>query len=118
MYTGWRNSSPDNLILLAAAPRTDVFRETEVDTPGLSHGTYWYYSPDTSIGFSAYPNIYQTPCDDPQTQDDTQRLCWHANETPGYLSWGWRLGSIDHLNTDLWNGNNGSLYTRAIYQHN
>jgi len=119
MYTGWENSSPNNLILLAAAPRSDVFRETLKDTPGLSNGTYWYYLPGTSIGFSAYPDINQTPCDDPQTETetDTKRLCWHAYADSSHLSEGWRLGSIYRLGY-TGDSQDGNLYTRAIYQHN
>jgi alpha-tubulin suppressor-like RCC1 family protein len=81
-----REIGASTLNILAAAPRTDVFTVTEIDTPRLVNGSYWYYtpvfdfSPDTSygaqsMGFSQDAVIQQSGCD------------WDGGPVPGGLCW-------------------------------
>ena len=95
------------LPVLAAAPTSQVFAETVINTPQLINGTYWYYTQDNSIGFSPTNIITQVPADNTDISSPL-RLSWHLLTSQG----GWRLGATTWLNgsTDYlqqvwtWNG--------------
>ena len=95
------------LPVLAAAPTSQVFTATALDTPQLINGTYWYYTQNKSIGFSPTNIITQNPADNTDTSSPL-RLSWHLLSGDG----GWRLGATTWLNnsTDYlqqvwtWNG--------------
>jgi hypothetical protein len=95
------------LPVLAAAPTSQVFAETVINTPQLINGTYWYYTQNNSIGFSPTNIITQNPADNTD-QSSPLRLSWHLLTNEG----GWRLGATTWLNgsTDYlkqvwtWNG--------------
>jgi|LauGreSBDMM110SN_4_FD.fasta_scaffold86949_1 hypothetical protein len=94
------------LLVLAAAPTSDVFTETEIDTPQLINGTYWYYTPNWSIGFAPTDEIFQIQADIVDLESPL-RLSWHL-----YGDGGWRLGTVQFLNLSdeylkqvwTWNG--------------
>jgi hypothetical protein len=114
LFTG-RPTGTTTLTVLAAAPTADVFTSTAIDTPQLINGTYWYYTPSTSIGFSPNSTIYQNTADltsasrgGAELGDGDQRLSWHL----GTIAGGWRLGTDIELNYStsfvkqvwMWNG--------------
>jgi hypothetical protein len=140
LMTGWNNSDPNNLITLAAAPTADVFTETPLSddngtpypkladgwnsypwSPGNIHtnphevnGTYWYYTPGISMGFTPTRDLSQYP-GDAIWGDGTQslRLSWHMYDgsQPDSVNGGFSLG--DNV------GLNGSTdFTRAIFTSN
>ena len=137
LLTGWANSSANTLITLAAAPRSEVFEETPMSdingnilpknfgawtsacissgsvytNPHEVNGTFWYYTPGCSMGFSPTEDLDQWPGDS-IWEDGTQpkRLSWHMwnKSKPNHLQGGFSLGSAVSLNA-------ASDYTRAIY---
>jgi len=141
LYTGWQGVSttpqtiPATFKVLAAAPRTDVFRSTTAGswTATLSNGSYWSFGDDrggtgiNAVGFSDGLNA-GSPC-----FSNGGSICWHsapdiptrygwgsdggpawASTEPG-LSPGWMLDGILSLGQSATMGN-GAGYTRAIYQ--
>jgi hypothetical protein len=93
------------ITLAAAAPTSSVFTETVRNTPQLINGTYWYNTPNWSIGFAPTNIINQSSADYGTTG---LRLSWHLHPTAG----GYRLGDILGLNSSTdylkqvwtWNG--------------
>jgi hypothetical protein len=81
------------LPILAAAPTSQVFTNTDVNTPQLLNGAYWYNTPSRSIGFSPTNTINQN-IGDSQDNSDPLRLSWHLVGNGG----GWRLGEINKFN--------------------
>jgi hypothetical protein len=85
--------------VLAAAPAADVLGQTTVNTPRLSNGTYWYFTPGYSMGFSDNATVNQNNCDIAAAfqhlGDQSLRLCWHFpwNSASTVLDAGWSLGS-------------------------
>jgi len=113
LLTGWAKSDPNTLPVLAAAPKDSILNETTNNGTTLSNGTYWYYTPGMSIGFSPNDNISQNSCDAGDTgwghgggQD--KRLCWHFGGG-ATLDGGWSLGTHEWLN-------DSSDFTRAIFK--
>jgi hypothetical protein len=125
-------------LLLAVAPRSEVFTITPGNKPHLANGTYWYYTPiqDTwiydpsgiaipriaqSIGFSPTSIINQYSCDVDQPLTDPSapyRLCWHivdGVEEPVFGS-GFRIGIDDNSGAETYYVHSGN-YLRVIYQH-
>jgi hypothetical protein len=91
------------LPVLAAAPTSQVFTETVINTPQLLNGTYWYNTPNLSIGFAPTSVIDQNSADiseangwrisptnntDYSSPSSPLRLSWHQIDNQG----GWRLG--------------------------
>ena len=140
LMTGWNNSDPNNLITLAAAPTADVFTETPLSddngtpypkladgwnsypwSPGNIHtnphevnGTYWYYTPGISMGFTPTRDLSQYP-GDAIWGDGTQslRLSWHMYDgsQPDSVNGGFSLGDNVGLN-------DSTDFTRAIFTSN
>jgi hypothetical protein len=128
-------------LLLATAPRSEVFTITNANEPRLANGTYWYYtptadywtsdSPDSegllraqSLGFAPNSTLNQDSCDFNQLPGDPTspfRLCWHIEDGEGtvepFFDDGHRLG-IDNGegNTPAYDVYSGG-YMRVIYQH-
>ena len=102
------------IILAAAAPTSAVFTETVINTPQLINGTYWYYTPNLSIGFAPTATINQTSAD---TEDVSNplRLSWHTDNLGG----GWRLGEINSSNpasgVELTDGAGGAAYLKQVW---
>ena len=103
------------LTTVAAAPTNSVFTETVHNTPQLLNGTYWYYTPESSFGYSPTNVINQgsadiTGCDD-QTDScasDPSRLSWHIDGQVG----GFRLGDAGWINNG---GSGGNLYLKQVW---
>lgn len=112
LLTGWANSDPSNLIVLAAAPKADVLTQTAHNTPRLANGSYWYNEPGQSIGFSESASICQSEAD---VCGGNQRLSWHMVNAwgdsggPNWITHGYRFGTIRGLN-------DSTDYTRAIFK--
>ena len=95
------------ILLAAAAPTSQVFTGTVINTPQLINGTYWYNTPNKSIGFAPTATIAQNSADTANLSDDL-RLSWHLHPSVG----GYRLGSFNGLNSSTaylkqvwtWNG--------------
>jgi len=105
------------ILLAAAAPTTQVFTETVLNTPQLLNGTYWYYTPNHSIGFAPTATINQTSAD---TYDVSNpfRLSWHVGNFAG-----WRLGEINasndaNGNIELTDGAGGAAYLKQVWTWN
>lgn len=102
-------ANADSYMLLAAAPKADVFAQTGYNQVTESNGTFWYLEPSQSMGFAPNATISQSSADVYDTSDPL-RMSWHT----GYcgadmICGGWRVGSVVGLNAN----NN---YTRAIWQ--
>jgi hypothetical protein len=83
------------ITLAAAAQTSAVFTETVINTPQLLNGTYWYNTPNKSIGFAPTGTILQNPADiEDRFSGGDLRLSWHLLSNQG----GWRLGSLIDLN--------------------
>jgi hypothetical protein len=102
------------LPILSAAPTAQVFTETVKDTTQLINGTYWYNTPNQSIGFAPTGTIDQSSAD-VQTPSDPLRLSWHLHNYVG----GWRLGEINLYNlasgVDM---NTSSAYLKQVWTWN
>jgi hypothetical protein len=106
------------LTTVAAAPTNSVFTETSLNAPQLLNGTYWYYTPATSFGYSPTNQITQATADvtgcngqAPQAsacESDPSRLSWHLDGFNG----GYRLGNAGWINND---GSGGNLYLKQVW---
>ena len=102
------------LPILSAAPTAQVFTETVRNTPQLINGTYWYNTPNQSIGFAPTGTINQASAD-AQTPSDPLRLSWHLSNGFG----GWRLGEINALNgTNPVQLNSSTDYLKQVWTWN
>ena len=103
------------ITLAAAAPTSDVFTETAINTPMLLNGTYWYYTLATncdvcgSIGFAPTNIIDQNSADISEVSgfrtSPTNATPYELPSSPLRLSWhlqaglgGWRLGTSVNVN--------------------
>ena len=99
------------LPILSAAPTAQVFTQTVINTPQLINGTYWYNTPNQSIGFAPTGTLNQFQ-GDIQDLSDPLRLSWHLHNYTG----GWRLGEINDLNgTEL---NFSTAYLKQVWTWN
>ena len=91
------------LPILSAAPTAQVFTETVLNTPQLINGTYWYNTPNRSIGFAPTNVIDQNFADISEANgwriSPTDNTSYSSPSSPLRLSWhqysndgGWRLG--------------------------
>ena len=112
------------ILLAAAAPTAQVFTETEINTPQLLNGAYWYLTLEIdrgfgSIGFAPTAEINQAS-GDIEDNSDPLRLSWHLNAASG----GYRLGGINHSNgdegdeIDLNGGDGGAAYIKQVWTWN
>jgi hypothetical protein len=152
MYTGWEGVStspetfPDRFTVLAAGPRSEVFKDTtnvSTWTVNEANGSYWSFGDDreatfiNAVGFSdatgnASPN-QGSPC-----FSGTKSICWHSAPTLP-ISYGWNDAENPSPYVPTWvttepglspgwaldsiaglgqapDMGNGALYTRAIFQ--
>ena len=107
------------LTTVAAAPTAQVFTETVINTPQLLNGTYWYYTPENSIGYSPTNVISQSPADTTGCNGSISPLTSACASAPSRLSWhlngsfgGYRLGNAGWLND---NGGGGNLYLKQVW---
>ena len=90
-----RETTSDILRLLAAAPASDVFKQTSGNTTHSVNGTSWYSSPGQSFGFAREgDSVYLNSADTNTSGANDQRLSWHMDQPFG----GWRCGATTSLN--------------------
>ena len=97
------------LPILSAAPTAQVFTQTVINTPQLINGTYWYNTPNQSIGFAPTGTLNQFQ-GDIQDLSDPLRLSWHLLDFNG----GWRLGEINILNNGV-DMNSSTAYLKQVW---
>ena len=95
LFVGARKSQ-DSTFLLGAYDSTDnILQETELNTPHLSNGVYWYFSPGYSFGFLGNADLHQNAADIGGTLPYS-RLSWHIDQNIG----GFRAGLHTYLDND------------------
>ena len=95
----------DSTIYLGAfGLASDVHKSTVLNTPHLSNGAYWYFTPGKSFGFLSDTDLQQNTTADTGTTNPDSRLSWNLDNSHG----GFRAGS----NTDLYDQN---IYRKLIY---
>ena len=104
LFVGGRATSSSTFMLGAFDTSTAILTQTIVNTPHLSNGVYWYFTPYKSFGFSRNAMINQFP-GDIYTTDGNARLSWHLDIGIG----GFRLGPIPLIL------NFATNYEKAIY---
>ena len=97
------------LPILSAAPTAQVFTQTVINTPQLINGTYWYNTPNQSIGFAPTGTLNQFQ-GDIQDLSDPLRLSWPLLDFNG----GWRLGEINILNNGV-DMNSSTAYLKQVW---
>ena len=95
-------------LVLAAGERSTVEAETAINEPTLHNGSYWYYTPFWSRGFSPDSTISQNSCDI-DNLNGAYRLCWHI-QSGSWTSNGYRAGD-----DEIRDGNDPGILFRAIY---
>ena len=69
----------------AFALASDVQQITALNTPHLSNGVYWYFTPGKSFGFLGDTDLHQEPAGDTGTTNIEARLSWNLdNGNSGY----------------------------------
>ena len=111
------------LTTVAAAPTNSVFTSTTINTPQLLNGTYWYYTPTKSFGYSPTNIISQdtadvTGCDSAAARavacaSDPSRLSWHL--AGDFSEGGYRLGNAGWINNE---GEGGNSYLKQVWSWN
>ena len=104
LFVGGRATGSSTFKLGAFDTSAVILTQTFLNTPHLSNGVYWYFTPSNSFGFSRNPLIEQNEADTLSIDGDA-RLSWHLDVGVG----GFRLGSIP---PDL---NDATNYEKAIY---
>ena len=87
LFVGGRATASSTFMLGAFDTSAVIHTETQLNTPHLSNGVYWYFTQYKSFGFSRDANIKQSPGDILST-DGNARLSWHLDISTG----GFRLG--------------------------
>lgn len=98
MY-GCREVGEANWQLLAMGEHGEVFRDTGNRNQNVNshNGVDWYFSGDTSMGFTgAGAGVTRNSCDT-MVEDGAQRLCWHTED--GHIKGGYRCGARLALNS-------------------
>ena len=106
LFVGGRATASSTFKLGAFDTSAVILTETQLNTPHLSNGVYWYFTPSKSFGFSRNLSIRQNEADILSIDGDA-RLSWHLDIGTG----GFRLGSIVN-SPDL---NDATNYEKAIY---
>ena len=98
----WRFESTIYLGAFGRAP--NVHERTELNTPNLSNGVYWYFTPGKSFGFLRDTELIQEPTVDIGTENADSRLSWNLDNGIG----GDRAGLYSNLKYE-------SVYRKLIY---
>ena len=67
---------------------SEVHNSTILNTPHLSNGAYWYFTPGKSFGFLKDTDLQQEPTADTGTTNPDSRLSWNLDNGEG----GYRTG--------------------------
>jgi hypothetical protein len=103
MYTGWEGVStspetfPETFTVLAAGPRSEVFRDTTNQltwTVNESNGSYWSFGDDraatqmNAVGFSDASGVNPSPLLGTPCFSGDKSICWHSAPTlPSSYGW-------------------------------
>ena len=68
----------------AFALASEVHQTTALNTPHLSNGVYWYFTPGKSFGFLGDTDLHQEPAGDTGTTKIEARLSWNLDGHSGY----------------------------------
>ena len=63
---------------------SEVHNSTILNTPHLSNGAYWYFTPGKSFGFLKDTDLHQEPTADIGTTNPESRLSWNLSKYGGY----------------------------------
>ena len=72
------------MYLGAFALASAVHRTTALNTPHLSNGVFWYFTPEKSFGFLRDTDLKQEPAEDTGTTNIEARLSWNLDGHGGY----------------------------------
>ena len=87
----------------AFALASDVQQITALNTPHLSNGVYWYFTPRKSFGFLKDTDLHQEPTGDIGTTNFDHRLSWNVdNGRNGYRA-GMYITSGESLRKRIYN---------------
>ena len=67
------------MYLGAFALASEVHQTTVLNTPHLSNGVYWYFTPGKSFGFLADMDLQQEPTADMSNTNAESRLSWNLD---------------------------------------
>jgi hypothetical protein len=106
LLAGSTVADTSTLLVLAAAPRSEVFTTTATsNTTHQANGSLWYFAPSWSMGFSdTATGTSLNSCD---VTSSAYKICWHTNATT--ISSGYRIGTVN---------NASNSYQRYIFQSN
>ena len=91
---------PSNKMQLGAfALASEVHQTTVLNTPHLSNGVYWYFTPGKSFGFLADMDLQQEPTADMSNANAESRLSWNLDNGQG----GYRTGENTGLKKFIYN---------------
>ena len=82
----------------AFALASEVHQTTALNTPHLSNGVYWYFTPGKSFGFLSDTDLHQEPTGDTGTTNIEARLSWNLDNGYG----GYRAGADTEFNYNLY----------------
>ena len=83
MVRWWWPSDAYRMRLGAFALASEVHQTTVLNTPHLSNGVYWYFTPGKSFGFLADMDLQQEPTADTGTTNADVRLSWNLDNGHG-----------------------------------
>ena len=79
MKSWWWLWQTKKMYLGAFALASEVHQTTVLNTPHLSNGVYWYFTPGKSFGFLADMDLQQEPAEDTGTTNADVRLSWNLD---------------------------------------
>lgn len=84
------------LRVIACANCLNVTTQTLLNQPKFHGQAYWYFTANSSFGYSPTTTINQNSADNYDNSSNL-RVSWHLDKNVG----GWRLGSLVWLNEDM-----------------
>ena len=103
-YHGWWSWETKTMYLGAFALASEVHQTTALNTPHLSNGVYWYFTPGKSFGFLGDTDLHQEPTGDTGTTNIEARLSWNLdNGYGGYRAGDYTQGDLESVNKLIYN---------------
>jgi len=101
MCLGGGRIGSDIMDLVGCGNCLTILKRTPLNTPTFNSGAYWYFSDETSIGFSDTNLIKQSSADTADCVNGSFNSCLNEKKLSWHLgsSGGWRLGKITELNS-------------------
>ena len=84
LFVGAQTHNVKRVVLGAFALASAVHRTTALNTPHLSNGVYWYFTPGKSFGFLKDTDLQQEPAGDTGDTNIEARLSWNLNGHGGH----------------------------------